>query len=148
MASNISAAVFKPDSELNDARAVRNMINCIGYWVAFGLIFLVLIVWAFLHAGSDDWGKDCLEAAVAGSSSAREDLITHVANQFEDQGSEDVIESVDADIRAQSSNSRAARSSDSTRNHIPSTVIWRFLARIVVGLGALIGGLLPKIKKE
>jgi len=141
------AAVFKPDSELTDARAVTNMINCIGYWLAFGLIILVGLVWAFLHDGTDDWEKDCLEAAVAGSSSAREELIVHVANQSEDQDIEDVIEYVDACIRAKSPNSSPARSSDSTQNHVPIT-IWRVLGKIIVGLGALIGGWFSKIKKE
>lgn len=140
-------AVFKPDSELTDARAVTNMIHCIGYWLAFGLIILVSLVWAFLHDGTDDWAKDCLEAAVAGSSSAREELIAHVANQSEDQDIEDVIEYVDAYIRAKSPNSSPARSSDSTQNHVPIT-IWRVLGKIVVGLAALIGGVFSKIKKE
>ena len=141
-------AVFKPDSELTDARAVTNMIHCIGYWLASGLLFLVFIVWGLVHEGTDDWERDCLAAAVAGSSSAREGLISHVANQSEDRDIEDVTEIVDAHIRAQSPKSH---SSGSTRTHVPAAGIyfaWKVLGKIGVALMALIGGLMAKFKKE
>lgn len=145
-------AVFKPDSELTDARAVANMIHCIGYWLAFGLIILVDLVWALLHDGTDDWAKDCLEAAVAGSSSAREELIVYVANQSEDQDIEDVIESVDTCIRAQSPKSH---SSGSTRIRVPAGVyysagkgIGKIAGKIVVALAAFICGFWAKFKEK
>ena len=141
-------AVFKPDAELNNVRAIVHLAHCIGYWLAFGLIILVGLVWVLVHDGTEDWEKDCLAAAVAGSSSAREDLIAHVANQFDDRDIEDVIESVDAYIRAQSPKSH---SSGSTRTRVPAAGIYaagKVLGKIVVGLMALIGGLMAKFKKE
>ena len=146
-------SVFKPDSELNDARAVVNTMHCFGYWIAFGLVIVVSIVWAFCHDGTDDWERDCEKAAVAGSSSAREKLIVLWAGRLEDQDLEDPVEIatelVDATIGEKSTKDEKTDSRHTSHSRPPTTWIilgGKILGKIAVGLAALIGVLNTKFK--
>lgn len=142
-------AVFKPDSELNDARAVVNTLHCFGYWFACGLVFVVSIVWVRCYDGTDAWVRDCTEAAVAGSSSAREDLIANLAEQLEQQDveypGETATELVDAEIRDKNPN-RNTRSSNSEPLKFARSSGLKILGKIAVGIAALIGALNVKFK--
>ena len=145
--------VFKPDLELSDARAVVNTLHCIGYWLALGLFIVVSIAWVICHDGTDNWERDCREAAVAGSSSAREALIDCLVGQLVQQDIEDPVETateyVDAYIKEKSTKDGKPYSYPTSNSRLPATGIIfgaKILGKIAVGLAALIGVLNTKFK--
>ena len=111
------------------------------------------IVWAFCHDGTDDWERDCEKAAVAGSSSAREELIVLWAGRIDDQDLEDPVEIatklVDAHIGEKSTKDGKSNSHPTSNSRPPTTWIIlgaKLLGKIAVGLAALIGVLNTKFK--
>lgn len=122
------ALAFEPDSKLTDARAVVNMMYCIGYWVANGLVIIAGIVWGIAYNGTDDWNSDCKEAAVAGSASAREDLIgLYTDDGFTHYEAENRVDGIIESRRTYSSSSG-------------STKCPRWLMFLLRGLAIALGG--------
>ena len=145
-------AVFKPDSELNDARAVVNTMHCFGFWAAEVLMIIVSVVWVYLYQGSDAWDRDCTAAAAAGSSSARESLISFAANQLANQNCDDPVETATEQIDAYIEKMKPATSPSRTRSNAPRpTQIFiglKFLGKALIALVAIIGGFFAKSKSK
>ena len=145
-------AVFKPDSELNDVRAVVNTMHCFGFWSAEVLMIVVCVVWVRIYQGTDAWERDCTAAAVAGSSSARESLISRVANQLSDQDYDDPVEAATEHVDSYIGQLRPAASPSRTRSNAPKpTQIFeglKFLGKALIALVAIIGGFFAKSKNK
>ena len=146
-------AVFKPDSELNDARAVVNTMQCFGFWSAEVLMIGAGVIWmCCIYQGTDAWYRDCTAAAVAGSSSARESLISFVANKLSDQGYDDPVETATEHVDSYIGQLRPATSPSRTRSNAPKpTQIFiglKFLGKALIALVAIIGGFFAKSKSK
>jgi len=141
-------AVFKPDSELNDARAVVNTMHCFGFWFAEGLMIVACVIWMFLYRGTEAWVRDCSAAAVAGSSSARESLIDFVANQLSDEEYADPVEAATERIDSYIKKLRPTPSHTYSKAPRPIHILWvlKFLGKVGVALAAIIGGFFAKTK--
>ena len=144
-------AIFKPDSELNDARAVVNTMHCFGFWSVGVLLIVVVVVWVYLYQGTEAWNRDCTAAAVAGSSSARESLISFAANQLSDQGYDDPVETATRRIDSYIKQLRPAANPRSAVNPsririVPIYFGLKFLGKVFVVLAAVIGGFFAKSK--
>lgn len=136
-------AVFKPDSELTDARAMVNTMHCFGFWIADVLMIVVGVIWMILYQGTDAWDRDCTAAAVAGSSSAREELISFAADRLSDQGYYDPVET--ATERIDSYIEELRPSPSRTRGNAPKPMHiflgLKFLGKALVALVAVLGGI-------
>ena len=136
-------AVFKPDSELKDARAVVNTMHCFGFWLAEGLVIVAGVIWVILHQGTDAWDRDCTAAAVAGSSSAREELIEFAADKLANQGYSDPVEA--ATELTDSYISKRSPTPSRTRGNAPKPLHiflgLKFLGKAFVVLAAVFGGI-------
>lgn len=136
-------AVFKPDSELTDARAMVNTMHCFGFWIADVLMIVVGIIWIILYHGTEAWDRDCSAAAVAGSSSAREELISFAANKLSDDGYYDPVGIATERIDSYIEESRPAPSR--TRGNAPKPMHiffgLKFLGKALVALVAVLGGI-------
>ena len=114
--------------------------HCIGYWLAIALAIIVAGVWSLVRYGKDDWCRDCETAAIAGSSSAREDLIELYTKAFEEEGylfpnrkATSLVDDAIADGRHQENDSSSSRS-------FKWSELFKWLRRIGIVLAAIFGG--------
>lgn len=129
---------FEPDSKLIDARAVVNTIHCIGYWAAFCLLLVVGFMWCAHHHETEEWEMDCTNAAVAGSSSARNDLMGPYT------GTSYFFDSGFARER-----SGIGGSKSSVYDKTPPGALflgYKLLCKIILGIAALLGGIFSQKK--
>ena len=73
---------FLPDSKVKGSRAAVNRYHCASFWIYFFALVIITGGYMIVHEGSDQWIKDCKEAAIEGSSSARKDLIDKLTEEY------------------------------------------------------------------
>ena len=129
---------FEPDSKLTGARAVVNTIHCIGYWAAICLFLVVALMWCAHHHETAEWERDCTNAAVAGSSSARNDLMGAYVDTSYFAGSGFASEG-----------SGIGGSNRSGHDKTPPVAVYfgfKLLCKIILGIAALFGGIFSQKK--
>lgn len=118
------------------------------YVVAFCLL-LGIVFWRIsYYYGTDEWGEDCAEAMLAGSVSARDDMINIYAEAYAENGSEDPIAEATRDIddfirenksnNNSNSNSTSIQSRERTRQLIKAGGIAASKAGVGKGIGKVI----------
>lgn len=156
--------VFLPDSMSRGIKATVNRHHCIAYLVTIFAWFLISGIWGTVRYGSNEWGKDCMEALLAGSSSAKKEMIEYVSAKLDEQGVDYPDEQAKAWVEFKENSSRNSGSNDIDYRKIVRDVpgsavvaanaikfggaaVLKVVGLIVAGISALVGGFLSKQKK-
>lgn len=146
---------FKVDAQSKGRRAVINRHHCIAYWSAGVMWIVVMVAAAEMHNGTEAWDNDCTEAILAGSESARTDMIDYVAEVFAAKGFESPVEQateyVDDYIKANKNQSGGNRRNGNSASEgdvlsgiakHPSRVVlgYKMIIAIIAGIGSLLAG--------
>ena len=75
------AVVFLPDKMRGGREAMCNTLQCVAWWGVFILCGVCSVVYQQRHGETEQWKRDCVGAAVAGSSSAREEFIDKMVEE-------------------------------------------------------------------
>ena len=151
---------FKHSRLAKGTSAQVNKYQCIFYWVSIFILILIMVIWSVAYEGSEAWSDDSVEAMLAGSSDARDDVIQFVTEQCEAEGvdctEEDVIEYIDNYIEENSPKSHKFSSNDVSKIvrgasrglAKPGIALLKGLGKVLVALFVLVGAFLSKKKKR
>lgn len=143
-------SLFPPVVQPDEAMRSRARQRCQFFWGAFVAMIIIAVVIARNHRGSPEWREDCRKAAVAGSESAREDLVNVFAEELMETGDLSPNEAFGyAVYQVEEYAPRQTKNSNSKDLPKPTKAIhWVWIAKILVLGGGFLGGLLGLNKKE
>ena len=143
-------SLFPPVVQPDETMRSRARQRCQFFWGAFVAMIITAFVIASNHEGSQEWIEDCRKAAVAGSESAREDLVNVFAEDLMGTGDCSPNEAFEyAVAQVEELAPRQTRNSNSKELPKPTKPIhWVRIAKILVLVGGFLGGLLGLDKKK